>query len=38
MLEKNKETKEWKNKYDEMRNEHEEVIQSLKEANKCYLT
>lgn len=37
MLEKNQESKEWKLKYDEMRNEHEDVLQSLKEANKCYL-
>lgn len=38
MNEKYKETDEWKNKYEFMREEHEGVIENLKEANKCYLT
>lgn len=37
MREKNKESDEWKHKYEHMRHQHEEVIDNLKEANKCYL-
>ena len=32
------ESEEWRSKYDEMREEHEEVVSNLREANKCYLT
>lgn len=38
MKEKNKGTDEWKHKFEFMKEQHEEVIESLKEANKCYLT
>ena len=34
---KNKESEEWRNKYEQMREEHEEIIENLKDANKCYL-
>jgi len=37
MKEKNHESVEWKNKFERMRDEHEEVVENLKEANKCYL-
>ena len=38
LQEKNKETDEWRQKYDEMRREHDDVISNLREANRCYLT
>ena len=38
MKDKNKETDEWKNKYEVMKEQHDDVIYNLKEANKCYLT
>lgn len=38
MREKNKETDEWRHKYEFMKEQHEDVIDNLKEANKCYLT
>lgn len=35
---KNHETAEWQGKYQDIKHDHEEVINNLKEANKCYLT
>lgn len=35
---KNKQTDEWKDKYDHMRVEHADVISNLQQVNKCYLT
>lgn len=37
MMEKNKETEEWKQKYEDIKDEHQDIMNNLKEANKCYL-
>ena len=38
LREKNKQSEEWKDKYDHMRIEHADVIGNLQQVNKCYLT
>lgn len=37
LKEKNKDSIEWRNKYEDMRKDHEEIVENLKEANSCYL-
>lgn len=38
MEDKNQESHEWRQRYALMKEEHDEVISNLREANTCYLT
>ena len=37
LKERDQQSEEWKKKYELIRSEHEEVVENLEDANKCYL-
>jgi hypothetical protein len=37
MKEKDRESEEWKSKFNLMKDKHDDILENLAEANKCYL-